>query len=338
VLIHSAHGGEPIEGIHYQNPEYMHSSLDDLIALSSNHIGSHIEDHCLVILEQEGIYTKNNNRPMVNPYMVRKVIAIGRNRHGQIYEVKNLQSSLHFAVPVKVASEIAFRVQFFFGGCTETVPYIYVSSEAQLYSDQVSNIYVQNNNPKFVPPSASKLSQLNNPSMEKMVGHAMKAVECGLLTTLKPTSGGDQRPPNFSAGWTMSNCLAYPESRINDAMNVGPWQIAKDFDKLSVDSKQHLLKAFDTALRLLPNKHNTFKINSNKSRMDMRKQLNMDLFNVVYDENDEPIGPWMSCEAFTVVIPTNLPAHRDALNDSKKGTNWCIWSFFSSKPEHMISQ
>ena len=40
-----------------------------------------------------------------------------------------------------------------------------------------------------------------------------------------------------------------------------------------------------------------------------------------YDDEGKPIGAWMSCEAFTILIPLVLSAHRDTLNDRSEGMN-----------------
>ena len=105
------------DNVHYKNPEYSNMSLHDLIQLCRDDTTrtTPFEDLVMVALMERGRHTNVRCRPYIDPYDIYQIVIIERNRMQQIYKLPNLQSSVHFSVPLDVATEIAHRIKMFHG-------------------------------------------------------------------------------------------------------------------------------------------------------------------------------------------------------------------------------
>ena len=251
---------------------------------------------------------------------------IERNEYAQVYEVKNLQSSLHMSVTSAVAQEISFRIHFFFGRNGIESPFItkvHVPKSTPLYRCEKTGVFVRN---ASAPLSRKESINQDDNDLSEIHTVVKSAIANGLFKPLKaPLKSKDcdhfTRPPSINGGFTTSDPNRYPTSRKSDTMSVSPFLIKKDMNALSPECRDKIREAFHLGLGVCPNKHNTFSIDENNDyRKELVKQLN-EYMGAEYDEDGHPIGAWMSCEAFTILIPLVLSAHRDTLNDRSKGMN-----------------
>ena len=281
-------------------------------------------DKVLLVLDQKRNYSNSKNQPVLNPYLVRNIIIIERNKHGQVYEVKNLQSSLHMSVTLDVAKEISFRIRMFFeqdGKCDKYIPTIHVRSSQTEFHCKQSGVFVRNASSPLENISDTNERDHDLSQIHKCISSSIKE---GLFHNMKaPThlATGVDRPSSINGGYSVTNCHEYPNNRKTDNMNVRPFLINKHLSTLNKACKIAILQAIDFGLKICPDKHKTFSFDpSNESRQELIDNLNMEL-GAEYDEKGKPIGAWISCEAFTIIIPFVLAAHRDLLNDGSIGMN-----------------
>ena len=121
----------------------------------------------------------------------------------------------------------------------------------------------------------------------------------------------------MSFGYTQTNANIYCQNRVTDTGATGPGLTNISCD-LPQTIKDELVKAMDAAIRCSPKQYMEYDIDQiDPVRSRYRKSLNVAM-GVEYDKNGKPLSCEIKCEAFTIIIPLVLSAHRDVMNDNNK--------------------
>ena len=150
--------------------------------------------------------------------------------------------------------------------------------------------------------------------------HLEKAIQLGLLKNVEFSEkkrGGSKKSPVMSFGWTQTNANQYNENRQTDSGATGPGLTNVTVD-IEPGIKVELMKAMDAAMKCTPKGDMEYNIGKpGGSRNQYRKELSQAM-GVKYDKEGKPSSVEIKCEAFTIIIPLNLSAHRDIMNDAQK--------------------
>ena len=369
-----------MKNVHFLRQDYRESSLEELLYSIDT---TPFDQQVVMCIDQEGIYTKSPNRPVIDPFLVDGLIYFKRNPEcGQIYRLKRLQASLHFSKSVPVAQEIDFRIRYFLGNhrsipktlaveCDQNITveerglFIHnlddppkksenkmdpqqspsstkfsdskCSAQEELFrddsSDDDSSDDDQDNDKKMpahnatfeeIPiPRKTKVrvpSSISPEPLKETRIHLEKAIRLGLLKNIQFSEkkrGGIKKSPVMSFGWTQTNANQYNENRQTDSGATGPGLTNVTVD-IEHDIKDALMKAMDAAMKCTPKGDMEYNIGkSGGSRNQYRKELS-EAMGVTYDKEGKPSSVEIKCEAFTIIIPLNLSAHRDIMNDAQK--------------------
>lgn len=308
-------------------------SLEELITLGNEN--APFDSQCLLILHQKRgkSWSTTPWRPMVDPYLVEHIFQFDRNaENGQLYTAPDLNTSCHLAASHDVASEIQFRVRYFFGPSDansldgdDTIQ-LFPPITRVMSNTNVCDMRSFDQWGIFVHNVDSQTSDGRNP-LSYVREQLEDACRHGLMSAMKFTetrrSGSSKHgsSPVFHAGFSKSNCWEYPNSRCTQFGHVAA-TLVDSSKHLSEGCKKSLLRLIDHATLSCPKGHDTFFISTDDSfRVEYRAQLN-EQFGSVIDRSTARAnsGPFISCEGFTVIIPLILSAHRDYLNDFLKGT------------------
>ena len=352
---------EATKGTHFLHDRFSYKSLNELLHFKDE---TKFQDQVVMCIDQQGTYNKSPSRPILDPFLVDRMVFFKRNSiGGQIYRLKRLQASLHFSTSVEVAEEISFRVHHIVGG-HKSIPKTLSIDHSRNCNFSSNDIFIHNKDTPDVHPlspaneddsshesdgSISEDSDLFNhsdgedgnytsinqaiPKKKKKIEipdsnkplegtrkHLHSALKMGLLNHIEFSEkkrGATKSSPVLSFGYTQTNANLYRECRKTDTFSAGP-----GFTKITCDLpqeiKNELAIAMDIALRCVPDKYMEYDVSQTGSeRNDHRKDLNIAL-GVRYDHQGKPDRVEIMCEAFTIIIPLSLSAHRDVLNDSSK--------------------
>ena len=190
--------------------------------------------------------------------------------------------------------------------------------------------------PKRTPTKKSQ------PLQETRV-HLEKAIKLGLLKNIEFTEkkrGATKKSPVMSFGWSQTNANQYSENRQTDTGATGPGLTNISID-LDPTIKEQLVKVMDVAMKSTPKGDNEYDIGpADSERAKYRRQFN-ECMGVNYDEHGKAISCEIKCEAFTIIIPLVLSAHRDVMNDDLKDMDSVIQinhSFSMSKLAEFLSE
>ena len=250
----------------------------------------------------------NTKNGYLDPREILEVVAIQRNKHGQIYKVPDLNKSIHFSSDLALLEEIHHRIQFLSG--RDLLP-ITVVPKSKLFHN-TRGVFVRNVPSKSSGDSLSECKRLLQESVsEHNLLHNMKLI----------SDGANRKSPCLSFGWTKTNAKLYKMTRTNMFQNTRPAIILGDFDNLSCHAKATLMLAIQNSLSLCPELNDAFKIPSNDSDRSEFCEIfsGMWLDSIKeYLHQDHYEYHNFNFEAFTVMIPLVLGPHRDKMNDFLK--------------------
>ena len=250
-------------------------------------------------------YCSSTKNGYIDPREVREVIAIQRNKFGQIYKLPDLNKSVHFSCSLSLLQEIHHRLQFLNGN--DNIPLTVIPSSTLLHHH--NGIFVKNGK---ADSSIDILSKSKKFLHESVSQH-------NLLRDMKLIKdSANRKSPCLSFGWTKTNCNAYKTTRTNMFQNTKPSIILGDFNKLSSKAKATLMLSVCEALSSCSELDNAFDIPLNDPvRNEFSKVFSGMWESSIQDYLRSPNFelPNFKFEAFTVMIPIVLGPHRDKLND-----------------------
>ena len=185
----------------------------------------------------------------------------------------------------------------------------------------VHNIYDAIPRKDDLPPKVKQAPPKKSQPLQETRMHIEKAIDLGLLKNIEFTKkkrGGSKKSPVVSFGWSQTNANLYSENRQTDTGATGPGLTNISLLTLEPKIKEQLVKAMDVAMKSMPKGDNEYDIGPDDSESaKYRRQFN-DFMGVNYDEHRKPTSCEIKCEAFTIIIPLVLSAHRDVMNDDLK--------------------
>ena len=276
-------------------------------------ISSSFEDLFMVCLRQNNREDSSSctKKGFVDPLDVQSVYAIQRNPHGQLYRIPDLNTSIHLSTDRVTLEEIHHRLRFI-GGRNDLTCTVIKNSQNIFDSNHV---FVSNDTSNVEKRKLKKVSDL----LSKAVS------DHGLLNSIKLCSNISKRKsPSLNFGWTKTDANSYKYTRYNLFGNVEPSFVRTDYDKLSDQARALLILAITEGIQLCPEKDSTFLIpKGDNKRQDYRQQFSNywhESLSRYFELNKiKDALPELPFEAFTVLIPLLLGAHRDVLNDHLKG-------------------
>jgi hypothetical protein len=135
-------------------------------------------------------------------------------------------------------------------------------------------------------------------------------------------AGNEGKSPVMHFGFSTTNWGTYLSNRSTMFGNVKPSCISSDNKNLLPKIRELLVRIIDNGTRTCPEGHNLFLPCPNHFELRQQyQQIFNKTMNVIYDDNGMVIEPeeFISCEAFTIIIPLILSVHKDFLNDRTRG-------------------
>ena len=282
------------------------------------------EQILVILVQKEKVHSHKTKS--IDPLRITKVVGIERNPKAQIYRVPSLSSCLHFTsskAHIEAISRCINHERKLNDPLSVDVPVTIIKNNSN-HQCKVSTVY---NVPRHID---SQESSGGDNVLNHIHDLLLQSCEHGLLQglVLSDTRTG-RSVPSISYGWSMTNAHQYSANRCNIIGSVKPFMSdPKKFKKVGIKAKRYLFDLIHRAIEACPQQQdfNIRKSKSNKvccdTRMYYRKEFNK-CFRTECGMSENEYKD-LSCEAFSVIIPSCIRAHRDILNDHRRGMKGVI--------------
>jgi hypothetical protein len=276
-----------------------------------------------VILVQKGNVPSHSTKS-IDPLSISKIVGIERNPCAQIYRVPSLSSCIHFSsskAHIKAIESCINQHKKMSNpkSADITTTIIDCKTNHQCKSSSVYNIS------KHLNSNEDKILHQTSRLLHKSCIH-------GLLSSLSVSDTNRGRSfPSLSYGWSLTNSHQYSANRCNILGNIMPFlSEPKNFKALPTESKYYLFEAIYNTIQCCPHRqHFNIKRRGPKNKKQMNTRVDYrDMFNESFQAEcgikRSSKDKELSCEAFSVIIPSCIRAHRDTLNDNISGMKGVI--------------